>query len=259
MKLKVKDLFFSYSNRNVLKNVSFELNESEMLAIVGPNGSGKSTLIKCINRVLQPKQGTILLEEKDIVNLSLMQVAKRIGYVSQANAVHIFPITVFDMVLLGRRPHLSWRSSEKDLEKVEEVLQLLKLEDYALRDMHELSGGEQQKVLIARALAQEVDILLLDEPTSNLDIKHQLEVMEIIRTLIVQRGLSVIMAIHDLNLASRYADYIVMLKDGKVHCVGEPTAVFTAGNIQSVYGIDVTVRNESGKPFVIPIKPINQI
>jgi len=226
-----------------------------MLAIVGPNGSGKSTLIKCINGVLQPKQGKVLLDEKDTASLSLMQIAKRIGYVSQSNAVNIFPITVFDAILLGRRPHLSWRNSEKDLEKVEEVLQLLKMEDYALRDMHELSGGEQQKVLIARALAQEVDILLLDEPTSNLDVKHQLEVMEIIKTLAVQRGLSVIMAIHDLNLAAKYADQIVMLKDGGVYCVGEPAAVFTVGNIRAVYGIDVAVRKESGKPFVVPIKP----
>ncbi len=228
-----------------------------MLAIVGPNGSGKSTLIKCINGVLKPKQGTILLDEKDTASLSLMQIAKRIGYVSQSNAVNIFPITVFDAVLLGRRPHLSWRNSERDLEKVEEVLQLLKMENYALRDMHELSGGEQQKVLIARALAQEVDILLLDEPTSNLDVKHQLEVMEIIRTLAIQRGLSVIMAIHDLNLAAKYADQIAMLKDGGVYCVGEPAAVFTADNVRSVYGIDVIVRNESGKPFVVPIKPIS--
>ena len=252
MKLQIRNLRFSYGSTEILRDINMGLNPSEVLGIVGPNGTGKSTLLRCIDRILIP-EGEVLLDGQEISGMSRVEIAKRIGYVPQS-MTGVFPATVFDMVLLGRRPHLSWRSSEEDIDKVLEMLDLMDIKDLAMRNFNETSGGQQQKVLIARALAQDVDILLLDEPTSNLDIKHQLEVMEILTELSKTKGISVMMAIHDLNLASRYSDRIIMLNGGGIRDVGDPASVLTAENIRSVYGVDVVVRNEDGKPYMIPMR-----
>ena len=254
MKLKLKDVMFTYSSTPVLDNICLELAPSEILGIGGPNGSGKSTLIRCIDNILKPQRGSILLDGQEVRRLSQMEIARRMGYVPQSSP-HIFPTTVFDTVLMGRRPHASWRSSEKDVDIVVEVLELLGIEDFALKDFGELSGGEQQRVLLARALAQEADVLLLDEPTSNLDIRHQLEAMGILRNLVRERGLSVIMAIHDLNLAARYADRVIMLNGGEIFDAGDPVSVFTAENIAHVYGVEAAVKNDDGSPYIILLKP----
>ncbi len=255
MKLKVKDVEFSYASVHVLKNVCIELAASEMLGVVGPNGAGKSTLIRCIDRILQPRKGSILLDGRDIKDMRLMELAKKMGYIPQSTS-QVFPATVFDTVLMGRRPHIGWRSSEKDTEKVLKTLQMLNIEELAMRDINELSGGQQQKVFIARALTQEPDVLLLDEPTSNLDIKHQLEVMEIIKSIVREKEISAIMAIHDLNLASRYADRIVMMNSGKVFAAGNPVSVLTPDNIKWVYGVEAEVNNNNGRPYIVPIRPV---
>ena len=255
MKLKVRDVEFGYTSVPILKDVCIELAESEVLGVVGPNGAGKSTLIRCIDRILKPQRGSILLDGRDINEMRLMELAKRMGYVPQSTS-QIFPATVFDTVLMGRRPYLGWRSSEKDEEKVLDVLQMLNIENLAMRDINELSGGQQQKVFIARALVQEPDVLLLDEPTSNLDIRHQLEVMEIITSIVREKKISAIMAIHDLNLASRYADRIVMLNGGTIIDAGNPSSVLTPENIKQVYGVEAVVRNESERPFIVPIRPV---
>lgn len=255
MKLKVRDVEFGYTSVPILKDVCIELAGSEVLGVVGPNGAGKSTLIRCIDRILKPQRGSILLDGRDINEMRLMELAKRMGYVPQSTS-QIFPATVFDTVLMGRRPHLGWRSSEKDEGKVLDVLQMLNIENLAMRDINELSGGQQQKVFIARALVQEPDVLLLDEPTSNLDIRHQLEVMEIITSIVREKKISAIMAIHDLNLASRYADRIVMLNGGTIIDAGDPSSVLTPENIKQVYGVEAVVRNESERPFIVPIRPV---
>jgi len=255
MKLKVRDVEFGYTSVPILKDVCIELAESEVLGVVGPNGAGKSTLIRCIDKILKPQRGSILLDGRDINEMRLMELAKRMGYVPQSTS-QIFPATVFDTVLMGRRPHLGWRSSEKDEGKVLDVLQMLNIENLAMRDINELSGGQQQKVFIARALVQEPDVLLLDEPTSNLDIRHQLEVMEIITSIVREKKISAIMAIHDLNLASRYADRIVMLNGGTIIDAGNPSSVLTPKNIKQVYGVEAVVRNESERPFIVPIRPV---
>ena len=254
MKLKIKDVVFAYSSVPVLKDICMELVPPEVLGVVGPNGSGKSTLIRCIDNILKPQRGSILLDGQEIRKMSRMEIARQIGYVPQSSP-HVFPATVFDTVLMGRRPHASWRSSDEDVDKVVGVLELLGLADFALRDFGELSGGEQQKVLLARALAQEADVLLLDEPTSNLDIRHQLEVMDIIRNLVRERGLSAIMAIHDLNLASRYTDRVIMLNGGEIFDAGDPVSVFTAANIAHVYGVEAAVKNDGGRPYIVPLRP----
>jgi iron complex transport system ATP-binding protein len=257
MKLKVKDVEFRYGSVQVLKDVSIELAESEMLGVVGPNGAGKSTLIRCIDRILKPQRGIILLDERDIKEMRLMELAKKMGYIPQSTS-QIFPATVFDTVLMGRRPHIGWQSSEKDTEMVLEMLQMLNIEDLAMRDINELSGGQQQKVFIARALTQEPDVLLLDEPTSNLDIKHQLEVMDIIKNIVKEKELSAIMAIHDLNLASRYADRIIMMYSGEIFSAGDPVSVLTPDNIKRVYGVVAEVNNNNGMPYIVPIRPVRQ-
>jgi len=159
---------------------------------------------------------------------------------------------------MGRRPHLSWRSSEKDTEKVLDMLQMLNIEEFAMRDINELSGGQQQKVSIARALTQEPDVLLLDEPTSNLDIRHQLEVMGIIKSIVREKKISAIMAIHDLNLASGYADRIIMLNSGKIFAAGNPVSVLTPDNIKWIYGVEAEVHNNNGRPYIVPIRPVKQ-
>ena len=256
MKLKVNNVEFSYNSTPVLENISMELDRSEILGIVGPNGAGKSTLIRCINRILKPKRGSILLEEQEIKHMSMMEIAKKLGYVPQT-ASHTFPATVFDTVLMGRRPHIGWRSSKKDAKNVVVVLKQMEIEDLAMRDFNELSGGQQQKVLIARALAQEASTLLLDEPTSNLDIQHQLEVMEIIKDLVTKKGISAIMAVHDLNLASRYTDKVLIMKRGRIFDVGSPYDVLTPENIMSVYNVEAEVINRNGgRPYIVPIRSI---
>jgi iron complex transport system ATP-binding protein len=256
MKLKVNGLEFGYSSTSVLKDVTMELTESEMLGIVGPNGAGKSTLIRCIDRILKPKQGSILLDEEEIKDMRMMEIARKIGYVPQTTS-RSFPTTVFDTVLMGRRPHLGWRSSESDLKKVVDVLKLMEIEDLAMSDLNELSGGQQQKVLIARALAQEAGVLLLDEPTSNLDIKHQLEVMEIIKNLVATKRVSTIMAVHDLNLASRYTDRVIIMKQGMIVGAGIPSDVLTQENIRTVYDVEAKVINgNEEKPYIVPLRPL---
>jgi iron complex transport system ATP-binding protein len=254
MKLKIKNLVFSYSSRAVLKDITLEMDCSEILGIVGPNGAGKSTLIRCINKILKPQEGLITLNGKDIRAMTRVQIARTLGYVPQA-ASGTFSTTVFDTILMGRRPHCGWRCSEKDIKKCLEVIKLIKLEELALRDFSELSGGQQQKVLVARALSQEADILLLDEPTANLDIRQQIETMEIIKNLARDNEISVIIAIHDLNLAARYADRILMLESGRIFCIGTPHSVLTTENISQVYGLEAVIKNEGGRPYIVPIGP----
>ena len=157
---------------------------------------------------------------------------------------------------MGRRPHIGWRVQDSDLDKVAEVLERLHLEELAMRDFSQLSGGQKQKVLIARALAQEPAVLLLDEPTSNLDMLHQLEVMETVNSLVKEKRISAVMAIHDLNLASRFSDKLVMLKEGRVFAAGEPKALLNEANISQVYGIESMVMNAMGRPYVVPLRSL---
>jgi iron complex transport system ATP-binding protein len=257
VRLKVKDVEFSYASVPILKDICIELAKSEMLGVVGPNGAGKSTLLRCIDRILEPQRGSILLDEREIKKMSMLELAKKLGYIPQSTS-QVFPATVFDTVLLGRRPHVGWRSGEKDMKNVLKTLQMLKIEKFAMRDINELSGGQQQKVFIARALTQEPDVLLLDEPTSNLDIRHQLEVMDIIKNIVREEELSAIMAIHDLNLASRYADRIIMMNSGKIFAAGDPVSVLTPDNIKWVYGVEAEVNNNNGRPYIVPIRAVRR-
>jgi len=255
VKIELKNLSFSYDNHTILEDINMQVADSEIISLVGPNGSGKTTLIKCIDRILKPS-GSILLGGRSIDSLSLQEVARTIGYVPQSSASPL-STTVFDTVLMGRRPHISWSVSDADLDKVAGVLELMHLEDLAMRDFARLSGGQKQKVLIARALAQEPAVLLLDEPTSNLDMLHQLEVMEIIRYLVSEKKISAVMAIHDLNLASRFSDKLAMLLDGRIFAFGPPEALLSARNMAYVFGVEAIVMEVSGRPYVVPIRSLD--
>jgi iron complex transport system ATP-binding protein len=258
MNIAVQEVTFSYKSTKNLNAVSLNLEKTEVLGLIGPNGSGKTTLIKCINKILEPKQGKILLGTEEIKKLSRTQIAGQIGYVPQSSTYSQDAITVFEVIMMGRRPHITWQSSEKDAEKVWSTLKTLGVEHLAMRNFYELSGGEQQRILMARALAQEAQVLLLDEPTSNLDIKHQLEVMELTRQLVKKENLSAMMAIHDLNLAARFCDKIVMLKRGEIYAAGTVDTVLNVENIKAVYDVKVEINYSSNKiPYVIPLSAIN--
>jgi len=253
LKLTVNKLSFKYDGTQVLKDVDMEVKLGEMLSIVGPNGSGKSTLLKCINRILKTQQNTVLIDGEDTNKLNLKELSRIMGYVPQSST-NTFPFTVFDIVLMGRKPYIHWSLSERDTEIVAEMMDYIGIGELAMRHYNEISGGEQQKVIIARALAQQPQFLLLDEPTSSLDIKHQLEILCILKSLAKTKHCSVIVAMHDLNLASRFSDRMLMLKQGSIFTVGTPDAVLTEENIESVYGIKTQVTNSVlGSPQVTPL------
>ena len=255
IQLQAKGIEFGYNSSMILKDISFEIGPSRLVTIVGPNGSGKSTLIKCIDRILSPKSGSILIDRKDVTKMDRMEIAKNLSYVPQSSA-RTFSSNVFDTVLMGRRPHIGWLSSSDDEEKVWEVLRLLGIEDLAMSGFGELSGGQQQKVLIARALVQETKVMLLDEPTSNLDIWHQLDVMNIVSDLVRKRRMTALIALHDLNLASKYSHGIIMMKKGKIMAAGDPASVLTPENIEAIYNVEVAVRSQSEAPFIVPVRQI---
>lgn len=253
MKMNVNNLSFNYAGVPILNDVEFNVGLGELVAIVGPNGSGKSTLLKCINRILKPKQNSVLINGVDSGRLSVKELSMMMGYVPQTS-VSAFPFTVFDVVMMGRKPYIHWSIGERDSEIVALMLDFLGIGHLALRHFSELSGGEQQKVIIARALAQQPEILLLDEPTSSLDIRHQLEILCILRGLAQSGGRSVVVTLHDLNLASRFSDRIIMLKKGCVFAIGSPKEVITSQNIKTVYGICADVSaSVMGRPVVTPL------
>jgi len=256
VKLAITDLSFGYNGKATIKDVFLEVERGEVVSLVGPNGAGKSTLIKCIDRILRPQRGTVLVDGKAASLMGSKDFSRMMGYVPQSTK-EIFPYTVFDIVLMGRRPHIGWRVTGGDVKVVAKTLKFMGIEQFASRYFDELSGGEKQKIAMARAIVQEPEILLLDEPTSNLDIKHQLEVMRTVRLLVEKGRISAIMAMHDLNLASRFSDKIVMLKDGRVFEMGRPESVLIPENIEKVYGVRAEViKDSTGRPYVMPIDSI---
>jgi len=249
MNLSVTDLTFSYNDHPILQRIGFNLAPGTLLCVLGVNGAGKSTLLKCLNRILKPSSGTVMLGADDLSALSRNESAKRLGYVPQQHRQT--QLNVFEAVLLGRKPHLDWGPGPKDYELVEGLITQLGLEHLAMRPVEALSGGEMQKVAIARALAQTPQILLLDEPTSNLDLKNQLEVMALVRRVIENQGLAAVVAIHDLNLAVRFGDQFLFLKDHQVLDMVDKQSL-SAATIQQVYGVKVTLQRFGSQTLVVP-------
>ena len=254
MTLRIDNLAFSYKTRTVFNDISMEVHSGQLLNLVGPNGAGKTTLLKCVNRLLKASTGTITVNGRDIKSLSRLELARCVAYVPQA-ALSQFPITVFDAVLLGRKPYLNWTPRQEDLDMVMEVLAQLELVEMAMRDINQLSGGERQKVVIAKAIVQEPQILLVDEPTTYLDLKYQLRIMHLIRELVDEKKICAVMTTHDLNLALQFSDRLVILKDGTIVADGG-TNVLTEEVILQVYGVEARLHRDKEKPFMIPLKAI---
>lgn len=250
--LRTENLTFAYGDRPILEDLTLQMIAGNLIAILGVNGSGKSTLLKNLNGLLQPKNGTVLVDGHQLAAMSGREVAQHIGYMPQKSDPA--PCTVFDAVLLGRKPHITWNAGARDLRIVTKTLRRLGLEGYALRRTTELSGGELQKVVIARALAQEPKILLLDEPISHLDIRNQLETMQVLKNITQEMNLTVVVVIHDLSMALRFADQFVLLKKGRLFASGNKQ-IITAEAIREVYQIDAEVLHISGIPVVVPTSP----
>lgn len=247
--LKIESVYSGYGEKDVLKGIKIDFNRGRFYAILGPNGSGKSTLLRTIVRILKPKRGVILIDDKDIRRLSAKEIAKKIAYLPQrSNSVP--HSTVFDSILLGRKPHVFFEPSKKDIEIVEKLINEFGLTQFAFKKIDELSGGEAQKVLIARALAQEPEVLLLDEPVNHLDPKNQIEILGILKKLTTELNLITIIVLHDLNLAIQFADQFIFMKNGEIYCAGD-LAIIEPSVIKSVYEIDVEIVEFNRRKFVI--------
>ena len=253
--INIEKLNYSYGRKEVLKELSLDIDENKLTGIIGPNGCGKSTLAKNIIKYINGKFESFKIMDTDIRELSHKKIAQLISYIPQKSTI-IPNISVFDYVLLGRFPLLknSWDNySEKDYKIVENNINLLNIRELKDRNIETLSGGELQKALLARALAQEAKILLLDEPTSALDLNNAVEFMKILKNISIQKEISVIIIIHDLNLASLFCDSLIILKDGKFVEKGSPKEVINEENIKSVYNLECKVcYNENDKPYIIP-------
>jgi len=247
--LNIRGICFSYKSDEVLSDITFSLREQEILAILGPNGSGKSTLLKCMNAILRPGTGTVLLDNTDIRKMKGRQIARRIGYVPQRSESS--RMTAFDSILLGRMPYIRWRPEERDINVVNAAIEKLGLTKLALRHINEMSGGELQKVSIARALVQEPKILLLDEPTSSLDLRNQVYILKLIREIVTGHRLAGVMTMHDLNMALRYADRFIFLKDGSIYAAVNRNEI-TPEIIEAVYGLAVSVEHHRNEVIIIP-------
>ena len=243
MEITFENLCFSYNRKKqILKNINMTLPSGKFIAVLGPNGCGKTTTVKQINQILKAQSGRVLVDGKAVQDMSPLEIAKTIAYVPQMTS-GVMNGSVMDTVMLGRRPYIQWKPSDTDLEIVAKALMRLRLEDLSQHLYNQLSGGQKQTVLIARALAQTPQVYLFDEPVSFLDIRNQLEIMAIGRELVDQDGKTVIMVLHDLNMALRFADHVVIMKEGKVFAQGAPRDVITSENILAVYGTHAEIKN----------------
>ncbi len=261
--LEAVALTVGYDGEAVLREVSVGAARGQFLGVVGRNGSGKSTLVRALSRVLRPSQGRVLLDGIDVYEMGARELARRLAVVPQDNRVH-FDFSVREVVLMGRAPHLSRLGIERprDYAIAAECMELTHTTGFADRAITSLSGGERQRCAIARALAQQPDVLLLDEPTAHLDINHQIEILDLARRLTGERGLATVVVLHDLNLASQYCDRLVLLAEGRVRAEGRAQEVVTEERIRAAYGTDVQVRLHptTGRPYVtlvsrLPVAP----
>ena len=238
MEILAKNIKKSIGNKEILQQINLDVKNKEFLGIIGPNGSGKSTFLKCVYRILKPTSGEIFFNGKNIDELSFRQTALDLAVVAQHN-FYSFDFNVLDVVLMGRSPHkkILERDNKKDYDIAYKSLEIVGLKDFAERSFTTLSGGEQQRVILARALTQETESLILDEPTNHLDIKYQLQIMDIVKSL----NLTVIAAIHDLNIAAMYCDRLVALKDGQIVGAGKPKDLLTEKFIKDLYEVDTKI------------------
>ncbi len=254
IKLELQSVGVAYGHNLVVKDISFQVMPGEMVGLIGPNGSGKSTIIRAISRVLSLHSGKIFLDGKDVFKMRRGDLARLVGVVPQMS---ILPsaFTAFEIVLMGRNPHLGLLQYEsaKDMAIAWQAMGKTATQSLAERIVCELSGGEIQRVVVARVLAQEPKSVLLDEPTANLDIRHQVEILDLIKSLCQENNLMVVIALHDLNLAAQYCDRLILINNGQIHAQGTPEEVINSRNIKDVYGADGCVYSHpfNGLPAVL--------
>lgn len=242
MEIKTSQLNVVLNGNYILNNINIDIKSKKFIGIIGPNGSGKSTLLKCIYRVLKPTSGVIMLDEKSLNEFSIKDSAKKMAVVAQHNYYN-FDFTVENVVLMGRSVHKKFMENDnkEDYEIIYDVLEQVGMKDFAKRNFSTLSGGEQQRIILARALAQKTECLILDEPTNHLDIKYQLQLLDIVKRL----DLTVVSAIHDLNIAAMYCDELYVLKNGNIMACGTPKEVLTHDLIKRIYDVDVKILEDN--------------
>lgn len=252
--LSAKNIYGGYRKEEIIKGLSLEIKKGDFLGIIGPNGSGKTTLLRLLTLVLKPMQGGVFLEGGDIAEMRLKEFAKRAAFVQQDSAIN-FAFSVLEIVLMGRIPHLARLQPEtqKDIAIAREALKLTDTLYLENKQIDELSSGERQRVIIAKALTQEPVMLFLDEPTAHLDIGHQVQILDLLKKLNRKHNLTIVMVLHDLNLAGEYCNRIVLLNEGRVFKEGSPDQVLTYQNIEAVYNTVVVVNKNpiNGKPHVM--------
>jgi iron complex transport system ATP-binding protein len=260
IKIELQKVSIGYSHKEVLRDVTFAVLPGQMVGLIGPNGSGKSTIIRALTRVIPLLRGNISLDGKNVIHIPRLELARMLGVVPQ---MPLLPsaFTAFEVVLMGRNPHLGMfqNESQKEVQLTLEAMERTMTRHLAARRVGELSGGEIQCLLIARTLVQETKAILLDEPTANLDIGRQIEILNLIKRLCLEKNIAVLAALHDLNLASQYCDWLVLINNGRIHAQGTPEEVITAANIKEVYGAEECVYTHpaNGRPTVL-INPDNR-
>ncbi|MGW1882246.1 ABC transporter ATP-binding protein [Streptomyces sp. NPDC001970] len=257
-RLTARELTLAYEDRTVVHELDLAVPDGQVTVIVGPNACGKSTTLRALGRLLKPKGGAVLLDGTELARIPTKRIAQQIGLLPQS-PVAPEAITVADLVSRGRQPHQAWwkQWSEEDERAVTDAMERTDVAALADRSVDELSGGQRQRVWIAMALAQETDLLLLDEPTTFLDISHQVEVLDLVRQLNAQRGRTVVAVLHDLNQAARYADHLVAMKEGRIVAEGRPADIVTAELVREVFGLTSVVVPDpvTGSPLVVPGAP----
>ena len=253
--IKITNLNFSYGKHRILDAINLSFEASQIVCLVGPNGSGKSTLLKCLCRILKSTDNTIFIDGKALEHYSRREMAQLIAYVPQQPALNL-AVSVIDAVKIGRSPYIGYTLSKNDENIVFKVIEQLGLTELAFRSLRELSGGERQRVLLSRAIAQQARILLLDEPTSALDLKNQLEMATLLRAIQKQQQLTVIVAIHDLNLAARISDSVVQLKQGKIYAHGSWNETMTEQSILEIYGVQAFLSEVQGFPYMVSLNAV---
>ncbi|WP_455356152.1 ABC transporter ATP-binding protein [Streptomyces sp. SYSU K217416] len=260
-RLTARDLTLAYEERTVVEGLDLDVPHGRVTVIVGPNACGKSTLLRALGRLLKPRRGSVLLDGTELSRIATRTIAQSIGLLPQT-PVAPEAITVADLVARGRQPHQRWwqQWSEEDERAVTDAMDRTDVSSLAARPVDELSGGQRQRVWIAMALAQDTDLLLLDEPTTYLDISHQVEVLDLVRQFNRERGRTVVAVLHDLNQAARYADHLVAMKAGRIVTQGHPSEIVTADLVRDVFGLESVVVPDpvTGGPLVVPGSPWHQ-
>lgn len=249
MILSVDGITFGYGSEETISGIGFTAGPGDLVAILGPNGAGKTTLLRCMNRINGDFEGSVTIDSSDLTEMRQGDIAKLVGYVPQR--MHVSGSTVFESVLIGRKPHMGFDVADRDIRLTARAIDLLGLSGISGKCVNEISGGEYQLVQIARAVVQQTRVMLLDEPTSNLDLGNQHMVMKAVSGLVKANGICAVMTCHDINLALRYADRFVIMRGGRIHCAGGRDVV-TSDVLRDVYGIEVEIGEIAGYPVMVP-------